>query len=73
VSVTARVRAPELRGRGWLNTGGAAYSIADLRGRFVLLDFWSFCCINCLHVIEELREVEETYADELVVVGVHSP
>ena len=70
---TPRVRAPELRGRGWLNTGGAAYSISDLRGRFVLLDFWTFCCVNCLHVIEELRPVEEKYADELVVVGVHSP
>jgi len=71
--VTARVRAPELRGRGWLNTGGAAYSIGELRGRFVLLDFWTFCCVNCLHVLEELRPVEEKYADELVVVGVHSP
>jgi thiol-disulfide isomerase/thioredoxin len=71
--VTARVRAPELRGRGWLNTGATAYSISDLRGRFVLLDFWTFCCVNCLHVIDELRPVEEKYAEELVVVGVHSP
>ena len=68
-----RVRAPELVGRGWLNTAGTSYSIADFRGRFVLLDFWTFCCINCLHVLDELREVEEKYADELVVVGVHSP
>ena len=71
--MTARVRAPELRGRGWLNTGGAAYSIGELRGRFVLLDFWTFCCVNCLHVIEELRPLEEKYAEELVIVGVHSP
>ena len=49
------------------------YSIADLRGRFVLLDFWTFCCVNCLHVLDELRPLEEKYADELVVVGVHSP
>ena len=68
-----RVRAPELRGRGWLNTGGEDYSIADFRGRFVLLDFWTFCCVNCLHVLDELRPVEEKYAEELVVVGVHSP
>jgi thiol-disulfide isomerase/thioredoxin len=67
------VRAPELRGRGWLNTGGSALSLADLRGRFVLLDFWAFCCINCLHVLDELRPVEEKYDGELVVVGVHSP
>ena len=67
------MRAPELRGRGWLNTGGEELSLAELRGRFVLLDFWTFCCLNCLHVLEELRPVEERYADELVVVGVHSP
>jgi thiol-disulfide isomerase/thioredoxin len=69
----ARVRAPELRGRGWLNTAGRELGIAELRGRFVLLDFWAFCCVNCLHVLDELRGVEEKYADELVVVGVHSP
>lgn len=67
-----RVRAPELLGRGWLNTAGEL-SLRDLRGRFVLLDFWTFCCINCLHVLDELRPVEETYAEELVVIGVHSP
>ncbi|HET7326098.1 MAG TPA: NHL domain-containing thioredoxin family protein [Nocardioidaceae bacterium] len=68
-----RVRAPELAGRGWLNTGGASYGISDLRGRFVLLDFWTFCCVNCLHVLDELRDVEQQFPDELVVVGVHSP
>jgi len=67
-----RVRAPELRGRGWLNTE-RDLTLADLRGRFVLLDFWAFCCINCLHVLDELRPVEEKYDGELVVVGVHSP
>jgi thiol-disulfide isomerase/thioredoxin len=67
------VRAPELHGRGWLNTGGASYSIADFRGRFLLLDFWAFCCVNCLHVLDELRPLEEKYDGELVVVGVHSP
>ncbi len=70
----ARVRAPELVGRGgWVGTGGKEYSLADLRGKFVLLDFWTFCCINCLHVIEELRSLEAKYADVLVTVGVHSP
>jgi len=67
-----RVRAPELLGRGWLNTDGPL-RLRDLRGRFVLLDFWTFCCVNCLHVLDELRPVEEKYADELVVVGCHSP
>jgi len=70
---TARVRAPELRGRGWLGTGGEELALADLRGRFVVLDFWTFCCVNCLHVLDELRPLEEKWAEELVVVGVHSP
>jgi len=70
----ARVRAPDLVGRGgWINSGGRSYSIADFRGRFCLLDFWTFCCVNCLHVIDELRGLEEKYSDLLVVVGVHSP
>ncbi len=70
----ARVRAPELVGAGgWLNTGGRALALADLRGKVVLLDFWAFCCINCLHVLDELRELERQFADVLVIVGVHSP
>lgn len=68
-----RVRASELAGRGWLNTGGQDVRLADLRGKIVLLDFWTFCCINCLHVLDELRALEEQYRDVLVVVGVHSP
>jgi thiol-disulfide isomerase/thioredoxin len=69
-----RVRAPELVGAGqWLNTGGKDLTLSDLRGKIVILDFWTFCCINCLHVLDELRELEEKYADVLVVIGVHSP
>lgn len=69
----AKLRAPELQGRGWLNTGGRLLSLSELRGRFLLLDFWTGCCINCLHVLDELRPLEKKYADDLVVVGVHSP
>ena len=68
-----RLRAPELTGRRWINTGGRDLSLQDLRGKVVLLDFWTFCCINCLHVLDELRPLEEKYAEELVIVGVHSP
>ena len=68
-----RVRASELVGRGWLNTGGRTVTLADLRGKIVILDFWTFCCINCLHVLDELRELEEQHRDVLVIVGVHSP
>ncbi|OLR90958.1 NHL domain-containing thioredoxin family protein [Actinokineospora bangkokensis] len=68
-----RVRAAELVGRGWLNTGGAQLRLGDFRGKVLLLDFWTFCCINCLHVLDELRPVEEEFSDVLVTVGVHSP
>lgn len=69
-----RVRAPELIGKGgWLNTGEKQYSLADLRGRIVILDFWTFCCINCLHVLDELRALEHQHRDTVVVIGVHSP
>ncbi len=70
----ARVRAPELVGAGgWLNTGGKDLSLADFRGKIVIADFWTFCCINCLHVLDELRELEEKHRDTVVIVGVHSP
>jgi thiol-disulfide isomerase/thioredoxin len=68
-----RLRAPELVGRGWLNTGDKPVALADLRGRIVVLDFWTFCCVNCLHVLDELRPLEDKYADSLVLIGVHSP
>ncbi|MET4145196.1 NHL domain-containing thioredoxin family protein [Arthrobacter sp. UYCo732] len=73
VRTQLRVRASELVGRNWLNTGGKSLDLEALRGKIVLLDFWTFCCINCLHVLDELRPLEEKYADVLVTVGVHSP
>lgn len=68
----ARVRAPELRGTGWL-PGGPPLTLRGLRGRFVLLDFWTAGCVNCRHVLDELRPLERDRADVLVVLGVHSP
>ena len=69
----ARTRAPELRGAGgWINTE-SPLTLAGLRGKIVVLDFWTFCCINCLRVLEELRPIEERFSAELVVIGVHSP
>ena len=70
---TPPVRAPELRGSGgWINTD-RPLALADLRGRVVLLDFWTFCCINCIRVVEELRPIERRFGDRLVVISVHSP
>jgi thiol-disulfide isomerase/thioredoxin len=57
-------------GAQWLNTD-RPLSMADLQGRIVLLDFWTYCCINCMHVIPDLKRLEEKYP-HLVVIGVHS-
>ena len=68
----AKVRAPELTGgRGWLNTD-KPLSIAGLKGKMVLLDFWTYGCINCIHIIPDLKRLEAKYPDNLVVIGVHS-
>lgn len=68
----ARVRAPELVPGTWFNTA-APLALRELRGKWVLLDFWTSCCGNCLHIIDELRPLEQKYRDVLVVIGVHSP
>ena len=66
------IKATELMGgTGWLNTDRPVY-IKDLKGKVVLLDFWTYCCINCMHVIPDLKRLEAKYPDELVVIGVHS-
>jgi len=67
-----RVRAPEFPGNyPWLNTD-KPLSIESLKGRVVLLDFWTYCCINCLHVLPDLKYLEQKYKDSLTVIGVHS-
>lgn len=64
--------APDLEGGiAWLNTAGPL-KLADLRGKVVVLDFWTFCCINCIHTLPDLAKLEKKYEKELVVVGVHS-
>ncbi len=68
----ARVRAPEITGgRGWLNTD-KPLSLAALKGKVVLLDFWTYGCINCIHIIPDLKKLEAKYPNQLVVIGVHS-
>jgi thiol-disulfide isomerase/thioredoxin len=67
------IHAPELTGAtAWLNTS-APLSLQALRGKVVLLDFWTYGCVNCLHVLPDLKRLEAKYRDELVVVGIHSP
>ncbi len=71
-SYAGDVPAPEFpAGLDWLNVD-QPLSLADLRGKVVLLDFWTYGCINCMHIIPDLMKLEEKYADELVVIGVHS-
>ena len=66
------VAAPDFAaGADWINVS-EPLSITDLRGKIVLLDFWTYGCINCIHVIPDLKRLEQEYADSLVVVGVHS-
>ncbi len=66
------VNAPELEtANGWVNTE-KAYKLQDFRGKLVLLDFWTFGCINCQHIVPDLQRLEEEYPGELVVIGVHS-
>jgi thiol-disulfide isomerase/thioredoxin len=71
-SYSANVRAPEFPSDvEWLNTG-RRLSLAELRGKLVLLDFWTYGCINCIHIIPDLKALEAMYPDVLVVIGVHS-
>ena len=58
-------------GLDWLNVP-APLNWLTLRGKIVLLDFWTYGCINCIHMIPVLERLEQEYADELVVIGVHS-
>lgn len=52
--------------------GGGPFRLADLRGKLVVLDFWTSCCVNCHHMLPRLRRLGRKYARELVVVGVHA-
>ena len=56
----------------WFNTSHPL-RLADQRGKIVLLDFWTYCCINCMHILPDLAYLEKKYADALVVIGIHSP
>ena len=59
-------------GTAWLNSE-KPINLADLKGRIVVLDFWTLCCINCIHTLPDLAKIEERYPGMVVVIGVHSP
>jgi thiol-disulfide isomerase/thioredoxin len=56
---------------GWINSDGPIH-LEKLRGKVVLLDFWTYCCINCQHVLPDLAMLEKKYKNQLVVIGVHT-
>ncbi len=66
--------APEINRLGlrWFNVS-RPLSLSDLSGRLVVLDFWTACCVNCMHVLPTLRRLEEAFPDTLAVIGVNSP
>jgi thiol-disulfide isomerase/thioredoxin len=64
------IPAPEFPKADWI--GSEPLNLAKLKGKIVLLDFWTYCCINCIHTIPELQKLEEKWSEELVVIGVHS-
>jgi cytochrome c biogenesis protein CcdA/thiol-disulfide isomerase/thioredoxin len=67
--------APEFTNPGmWFNTDGASPTMQSLRGRVVLVDFWTYTCINCIRTLPRVESLYEDYEkDGLTVVGVHTP
>ncbi|MXN80100.1 redoxin family protein [Burkholderia sp. 4701] len=71
--IEAGAQAPELAGiERWHNS--APLKLSELRGKVVLVDFWTYSCINCIHTIPYVNEWYRKYRDQgLVVIGVHTP
>ncbi|MDX2083104.1 MAG: thioredoxin family protein [Rickettsiales bacterium] len=66
-------QAPEIIGiEKWFN--GNAQKISNLKGKVVLIDFWTYSCINCLRTLPHIKELHEKYGDKgLVIIGIHAP
>jgi len=66
-------KAPEFEGiTGYINSNGT--KLSDLKGKVVLVDFWTYSCINCIRTLPYLVDWNQKYSDKgLVIVGVHSP
>ena len=56
----------------WLNVS-RPLNLMDLRGKVVILDFWTYGCINCIHVLEDIERLKEKYGEKLAIIGVHTP
>ena len=68
------VHAPALNANNlpWFNAH-KPLDLPDLKGKVAILDFWTFCCINCIHIIPTLKKLESRFPKSLAVIGVHSP
>ena len=68
------IHAPRLNAQNlpWFNVKNPL-DLPDLQGKLAILDFWTFCCINCIHIIPTLKRIEEKFPESVVVIGVHSP
>jgi thiol-disulfide isomerase/thioredoxin len=73
VHQNGRIHAPEFpQGIPWLQ--GGPLSMRELRGKVILIDFWTYSCVNCIRTIPHVKRWYEMYAkDGLVIVGVHTP
>lgn len=68
----AGMKAPDITSPTWLNS--EPLRLADLKGKVVLVEFWTFGCYNCRNVEPYVKQWHEKYADQgLVIIGVHSP
>ena len=72
-ALASPIQAPELAGiQSWINSNGE--SIAGLKGKVILVDFWTYSCINCIHTLPHVEGLYEKYKDQgLVVLGIHAP
>ena len=64
------VRSPSLESSNWLNH--VPLSKKDLEGKIILLDFFTYCCVNCLNVLPDVKALEKEFTNELIVIGIHS-
>ncbi len=59
-------------GLTWFNVA-KPLTLGEVFGRLVILDFWTFSCINCLHILPSLRRIERAFKEDVVILGIHSP
>ena len=74
IDLSGFLKAPELQGiKGYINAD-ESLKLSDLKGKVVLIDFWTYSCINCIRTLPYLKAWHEKYSDEgLVIIGVHTP